>query len=274
MWLPPPLAHVIHSSSGNKARLLDLLQQFLDGGCVWLIRADHALPFSFHGFPPSLPGLPCCSRLIDLASWSEFQPGPAAGTGNTNHPVVSCQEAVLKHVVCAGWRYDGLLCEADNTDTGAMWECPLLFELEKRPDSQPHLDERQVAAHSSAAQPPVHPSQQPASSPPDDLQVSQAAPASSHTLLASGPSGNQSHHCPQSKPAPEGNGRGCCLVRCCDSIGLTITYHLFPSQFHCLNLFRPAPTQRFHVMLAVKLRKACAVHGQMFCAQVHEKDDC
>ena len=29
----------------------------------------------------------------------------------------------------AGWRYDGMLCEADNTETGAMWECPLLLEL-------------------------------------------------------------------------------------------------------------------------------------------------
>lgn len=29
----------------------------------------------------------------------------------------------------AGWRFDGMLCQADNTETGAMWECPLLLEL-------------------------------------------------------------------------------------------------------------------------------------------------
>lgn len=29
----------------------------------------------------------------------------------------------------AGWRFDGMLCEANNTETGAMWECPLLLEL-------------------------------------------------------------------------------------------------------------------------------------------------
>lgn len=86
---------------------------------------------------------------------------------------------------CTGWRYDGLLCEADNTDTGAMWECPLLFELEKRPDSQPHLDERQLAAQSSTAEPPVHPSEQPASSAPDDQQVTQANAALEYTLEAS-----------------------------------------------------------------------------------------
>lgn len=28
-----------------------------------------------------------------------------------------------------GWRYDGMLCQADNVETGAMWECPLLLEL-------------------------------------------------------------------------------------------------------------------------------------------------
>ncbi|DBA96005.1 TPA: hypothetical protein ACH3X1_001510 [Trebouxia sp. C0004] len=28
-----------------------------------------------------------------------------------------------------GWRFDGMLCEANNTETGAMWECPLLLEL-------------------------------------------------------------------------------------------------------------------------------------------------
>lgn len=30
----------------------------------------------------------------------------------------------------SGWRYDGMLCESDDsTETGAMWECPLLLEL-------------------------------------------------------------------------------------------------------------------------------------------------
>ena len=34
---------------------------------------------------------------------------------------------------CAGWRYDGMLCLADTPDTGAMWECPLLLELQQVP---------------------------------------------------------------------------------------------------------------------------------------------
>jgi len=33
----------------------------------------------------------------------------------------------------AGWRYDGMLCLADTPDTGAMWECPLLLELQQLP---------------------------------------------------------------------------------------------------------------------------------------------
>ena len=38
-----------------------------------------------------------------------------------------CLKSML--VALAGWRFDGMLCEADNTETGAMWECPLLLEL-------------------------------------------------------------------------------------------------------------------------------------------------
>lgn len=38
----------------------------------------------------------------------------------------------------AGWRFDGMLCEADNTETGAMWECPLLLELtQSQPNTKP-----------------------------------------------------------------------------------------------------------------------------------------
>eukprot|EP00891_Asterochloris_glomerata_P002385 jgi/Astpho2/2385/gw1.00044.86.1_t len=32
-----------------------------------------------------------------------------------------------------GWRYESMLCEADNVDTGVMWECPLLLELQQAP---------------------------------------------------------------------------------------------------------------------------------------------
>ena len=35
----------------------------------------------------------------------------------------------------AGWRFDGMLCEASSMDTGAMWECPLLIELTTVPES-------------------------------------------------------------------------------------------------------------------------------------------
>ena len=37
--------------------------------------------------------------------------------------------------VCAGWRYEGMLCESDVADTGAMWECPLLAPLRVVPES-------------------------------------------------------------------------------------------------------------------------------------------
>ena len=33
----------------------------------------------------------------------------------------------------AGWRFESMLCEADDVDTGAMWECPLLLELQQAP---------------------------------------------------------------------------------------------------------------------------------------------
>ncbi|KAK9821729.1 hypothetical protein WJX81_006531 [Elliptochloris bilobata] len=33
-----------------------------------------------------------------------------------------------------GWRYDGMLCEAENAETGAMWECPLLCQLPTLPE--------------------------------------------------------------------------------------------------------------------------------------------
>lgn len=32
------------------------------------------------------------------------------------------------------WTYAGMLCVAETTDTGAMWECPLLLELQALPD--------------------------------------------------------------------------------------------------------------------------------------------
>ena len=57
-----------------------------------------------------------------------------------------------------------------------MWECPLLFELEKRPDAAgpqapAHLDEAQLRAQSSTAQLHVQSPEQPADTPPDDMQV-------------------------------------------------------------------------------------------------------
>lgn len=33
----------------------------------------------------------------------------------------------------SGWRFDGMLCEAEDLDTGAMWECPLLIQLNRVP---------------------------------------------------------------------------------------------------------------------------------------------
>ncbi|KAL3140314.1 hypothetical protein ABBQ38_004579 [Trebouxia sp. C0009 RCD-2024] len=40
-----------------------------------------------------------------------------------------------------GWRYDGMLCQADNVETGAMWECPLLLELTQT-ETKPKLSEQ------------------------------------------------------------------------------------------------------------------------------------
>ena len=34
----------------------------------------------------------------------------------------------------SGWRYEGTMCEYDNADTGAMWECPLIAKLRVRGD--------------------------------------------------------------------------------------------------------------------------------------------
>ena len=57
-------------------------------------------------------------------------------TSNVNVALLRChympsQLCCLKSILfaLAGWRFDGMLCEADNTETGAMWECPLLLEL-------------------------------------------------------------------------------------------------------------------------------------------------
>ena len=92
-----------------------------------------------------------------------------------------CREEALQKAFSqvwgvTGWRYDGLLCEADNTDCGAMWECPLLFELERRPNAAgpqapAHLDEAQLGAQSSTAQLHVQSPEQPTDTPPDDMQV-------------------------------------------------------------------------------------------------------
>ena len=76
----------------------------------------------------------------------------------------------------AGWRYDGLLCEADNTDTGAMWECPLLFELEKRPDgasrqSSANISREGDAASSVSERSPLQSLHQPGEAPEDLQQV-------------------------------------------------------------------------------------------------------
>lgn len=37
-------------------------------------------------------------------------------------------------VHAAEWQYDGMLCGAESIAAGAMWECPLLLELQSIPD--------------------------------------------------------------------------------------------------------------------------------------------
>eukprot|EP01025_Chloroclados_australasicus_P023229 TRINITY_DN2361_c0_g1_i10.p1 TRINITY_DN2361_c0_g1~~TRINITY_DN2361_c0_g1_i10.p1 ORF type:complete len:714 (+),score=91.50 TRINITY_DN2361_c0_g1_i10:95-2143(+) len=37
-----------------------------------------------------------------------------------------------------GWQYDGRLCQGDSSQTGAMWECPILLELQPAPKYRPY----------------------------------------------------------------------------------------------------------------------------------------
>lgn len=58
--------------------------------------------------------------------------------------------------MAAGWRYDGMLCEADDLNYGAMWECPLLIELNTIPthpgrQSQDAVDELSNSFHNLSA---------------------------------------------------------------------------------------------------------------------------
>ena len=57
---------------------------------------------------------------------------------------------------CAGWKYQGTLCEADNTDTGCLWEYPVLAKLPEASTSEEGdvvFDYRdQEVASSSAAE--------------------------------------------------------------------------------------------------------------------------
>lgn len=48
--------------------------------------------------------------------------------------VSQVEKDILMFRALAGWRFEGMLCEADDIDTGAMWECPLLVALPRVPD--------------------------------------------------------------------------------------------------------------------------------------------
>lgn len=49
--------------------------------------------------------------------------------------------------ICSvGWRYDGMLCEAEDLDTGAMWECPLLIQLNRVPQHAHRQSEEAMRA--------------------------------------------------------------------------------------------------------------------------------
>ena len=55
----------------------------------------------------------------------------------------------------AGWKFTGTLVEADNTETGCLWEYPLLLKLpeaRKGDDGQIHFDynDQEVGKSSSA----------------------------------------------------------------------------------------------------------------------------
>lgn len=76
--------------------------------------------------------------------------------GHRVHSKMLLFRILLKNVILTGWRYDGMLCEAKDLQCGAMWECPILLELNQvplRPSSQSKeaLDELSKSFHNLAA---------------------------------------------------------------------------------------------------------------------------
>lgn len=52
-----------------------------------------------------------------------------------------------------GWRFDGMLCEADNADAGLMWECPILLQLNRIPEHSPMVRGMHAFPTSGASDP-------------------------------------------------------------------------------------------------------------------------
>ena len=109
------------------------------GGAVLIYRSDtlyggvHALPSARARQPPSTT---CQSwDVIRFACTCKLGIEAVCRQGITDCPigydVCAC--------TCAGWRYEGMLCESEVADTGAMWECPLLAQLPVMPEhARPH----------------------------------------------------------------------------------------------------------------------------------------
>lgn len=73
------------------------------------------LSLALAGLPAVQPWSPTRVRAATVSAF----PSPPESLGPANAP--------------AGWELEGTLCEAQNTETGVVWECPLLVPLDPIP---------------------------------------------------------------------------------------------------------------------------------------------
>ena len=76
------------------------------------------------------PCCPCCASVVVLAARVRTGIAPCHPTPPRHASHLSCERCSLAPT---GWELEGTLCEASNTDTGVVWECPLLVPLDPVP---------------------------------------------------------------------------------------------------------------------------------------------
>ena len=101
---------------------------------------------------PVLPILLCVCAC--LPAWSP-NTSAASGAGGCHHasrclPLPQLTTPCRLLLGLAGWELEGTLCEASNTDTGVVWECPLLVPLDPVPRSL-RAPAKKVSGHSYCA---------------------------------------------------------------------------------------------------------------------------